>query len=350
MKILIVKLSALGDVVQSLPVAMAIKNQAPEARIDWVVERPASGLLMGHPALNRVLVSPRHLLAEGLGGFFPGLLSFSSKLRSVTYDAVLDLQGLIKSAMVVSLSRGKRKLGFKGGKEPLSALALNEAQPPFDPDRHALERYLDILGPLGLERPAQPAYGLKPTRDEESALDKLLEPIGAGAPYLVLHPMAKWKSKLWPEKHWAGLADILGGWGWPLVISGSKGDQKVSRSIIAQMNPGLKVLDLCGRTSLRELAALLKRARAVICTDTGAMHLAAAMQTQVFALFGPTAPWRTGPHGSGHMVMRLDKKCSPCFKRECESPHCLTDISADRAAAKIDPWLEQIDSFKSVVE
>jgi heptosyltransferase-1 len=332
MKVLIVKLSALGDVVQSLPVAMAIRRQLPEARIDWLVERPSAGLLQGHPALDRVLVSPRHDMSEAQGLPLSPLTGFGRALRSVRYDAVLDLQGLMKSAICVGLSRGERKIGWRGGKEPLAALAYNHKLAPFDPDRPALERYLDLLEPLGLERPAKIEFGLSPRPEELAAARSLLPWPDDGRPLVILHPMAKWDSKLWPLASWVELAKLLGGQGVRLVVSGSRDDQNIGRLIARHGELGEGLLDLTGRTGLKELAALLTLADAVVCTDTGVMHLAAALGTKVAALFGPTAPWRTGPSGAGHEILRAGLDCSPCFERFCGDAQCMIQISPDQAA------------------
>ncbi|MCB2226309.1 MAG: lipopolysaccharide heptosyltransferase I [Desulfarculaceae bacterium] len=330
MKVLIVKLSALGDVVQSLPVAMAIKRQMPEAQVDWLVERPSAGILAGHPALERILVSPRHEMAEAEGLPLNPLSRFGRELRSVRYDAVLDLQGLMKSAICVALSRAERKIGWRGGKEPLAGLAYKERLAPFDPDRPALERYLDMLEPLGLERPAQIEFGLSPNPGE-LVRARELAPVGEG-PLVVLHPMAKWDSKLWPLANWVELAKLLGAAGCRLAISGSGEDRKVGEFIASRAGLETRLNDLCGRTNLRELAALLSLADAVVSTDTGVMHLAAAMGAKVAALFGPTAPWRTGPYGSGHRVLTSGVECSPCFERFCAEPRCMEGITPTQAA------------------
>lgn len=331
MKVLIVKLSALGDVVQSLPVAMAIRRQVPEAKIDWLVERPSAGILQGHPALDRVLVSPRHQMAEADGLPLSPLTDFGRELRSERYDAVVDLQGLMKSAICVGLSRGSRKIGWRGGKEPLAALAYNHKLAPFDPDRPALERYLDMLEPLGLELPARIEFGLTPRPEELAAARSLLPWEDDSQPVVVLHPVAKWDSKLWPLAQWVELAKLLGEQGVRLVVSGSRDDQAIGR-LIARRSGVRELVDLTGRTRLKELAALLSMAGAVVCTDTGVMHLAAAMGTKVAALFGPTAPWRTGPSGVGHEILRAGLDCSPCFERFCGDLKCMEQISPAQAA------------------
>ena len=175
-EVLIVKMSALGDVVQSLPVAMAIKDQFPRAKVDWLVEKPSAGLLLGHPALDRVLVSPRHDIAQDKSKIFQSVGDFLPRLRARRYQAVLDLQGLMKSAIFVALSRGGQKIGFAGGKEPLAAWPLSKRLPAYDPDRPALERYLDLLEPLGVMRPAKPRFGLAPTSEELDRVGRLLGP------------------------------------------------------------------------------------------------------------------------------------------------------------------------------
>ena len=346
MKVLIVKLSALGDVVQSLPVAMAIRTQVPDAQIDWVVERPASGLLLGHQALDRVLVSPRHMLKDELAGFVPGLMRFVRELRKVSYDAVLDLQGLMKSAMVVSLSRGKRKIGFKGGKEPASAMVLNEALPPYDIERHALERYLDLLEPLGLQRPAFPDFGLHPGEKPQARAAELLAKLPKGAKFIVLHPMAKWETKLWPSKHWILLGTILQRLGYHVVLTGSTADRGVTGVIHHKLAKEPLALNLAGHTDLPELSAVLTKALAVVSTDTGVMHLAAALGLPVAAIFGPTAPWRTGPYGRGHLIMRRELECSPCFKKECDDLKCMTELIPVMAARMLKPWLDGLNLHK----
>ncbi len=332
MKVLIVKLSALGDVVQSLPVAMAIRRQQPQAQIDWLVERPSAGLLKGHPALNRVLVSPRHELAEADGLPLNPLSRFGRELRAVRYDAVVDLQGLMKSAICVALSRAERKIGWRGGKESIAAWAYNQRLAPFDPDRHALERYLDMLEPLGLERPAQVEFGLSPSPEELARASSLLAGLQGEGPLVVLHPVAKWDSKLWPLAHWVELAKLLGGKGYRLAVTGSNEDRDVGQFIALRAGLEGRLIDLTGRTGLKELAALITLASAVVSTDTGVMHLAAAMGAPVAALFGPTAPWRTGPFGAGHRILSAGVDCSPCFERFCAEPRCMEQITPGQAA------------------
>jgi lipopolysaccharide heptosyltransferase I len=338
-KLLIVKLSALGDVVQSLPVAMAIHRQDASAQVDWLVERASYDLLQDHPALHRVLISPRHAISDGDGEAIPEVRDFLKSLRIDKYDAVVDLQGLMKSAIFVALSRAERKIGFKGGKEFLAAWSYNERLAPYDPERPAWRRYLDLLEPLGFEQPAQVEFGLEPQPEEVAGAWDLLGG-DDGRPLVVLHPVAQWESKLWPLRHWIELARSLGESGARLVLTGSGDDLPLTRLVARRADLGDGLLDLSGQTGLKRLAALLSLARLTVCTDTGVMHLAAALGTPVVALFGPTAPWRTGPFGAGHQILRADLDCSPCFERDCAEPICMERLEPAQVARTVLAMLE----------
>ena len=167
--------------------------------------------------------------------------------------------------------------------------------------------------------------------DQGIDLSPLLPDLG-GRPLVVLHAGARWATKLWPAAHWAQLADWLSQeHGCQVAFTGSAADQGLLQAIISLLHA--PAANLAGRTSLAQLAGVLRRARLAVTTDTGAMHLAAALGAPVVALFGPTAPWRTGPFGPGHEVVRLAIKCSPCFKRRCPAPRCLTELSPALAQA-----------------
>ncbi len=332
-RILLIKLSSLGDVIHALPTLEALRSLYPRGHITWLVEDTNAPVLAGHPALDEVWPVPRPRL--GNARFLANLqetFPTARRLRQEPFDLIIDLQGLLKSAFWVALARGGRKLGYDRTRE-FSYLALTERLAPFDPEAHAVWRYLNVARHLGA--PAEPPVfrlGLNPPEN----LDHLISP-ETRRPLVVLHPGARWPTKLWPAAHWARLA----GWlvrekGFQVVITGSRGDRDLAGEIIARS--GVPLLNLVGRTSLAELAALLQKARLAVTTDTGPMHLACALGTPVVALFGPTAPWRTGPIGLGHVVVRLDLPCSPCFRRQCLEPHCLAELpvpAVQKAVEKI---------------
>jgi heptosyltransferase I len=326
-RILLVKLSSFGDVLHTLPTLEALRSAYPEAHITWLVEAAYAPLLAGHPALDEVWEAPRLRPGELLAGSNPARLRRLLKLLPLRpFDLVLDVQGLLKSAVWVALARSPRKVGYDRTREG-SYLALTERVPPFNSEAHAVWRYLNLAHYLGAP-PAPPRFylGLDAGVDNSQLI-----PGEARYPLAVLHPGARWASKLWPSASWARLAEWLHDQGFQVTLTGSRTDQILVTEITAKIQS--PILNLTGRTSLAELAAILRRARLAVTTDTGTMHLAAALATPVVALFGPTAPWRTGPFGEKHQVVRLGLACSPCFKRQCPEPRCLNDLSPEMVEA-----------------
>jgi len=337
-RILIVKLSSFGDVLHALPTLEALRDLYPEGRLTWLVEAAYAPLLVGHPALNEVWRAPRLRPGQIFSGANPALLAgLVRHLRAHRFDVVIDLQGLLKSAVWVALARSVRKVGYNRTREG-SYRVLSERVHPFDREAHAVRRYLNLAHYLGAPvNPPRFRLGLGATTNVSHLL-----PGGETRGLAVLHPGARWPSKLWHPNSWARLGDWLSReHGLQVLITGSAADQKLSTEILRQMQE--PVIDLAGRTSLPELAAVLRRARLAVTTDTGAMHLAAALGTPVAALFGPTAPWRTGPFGEGHQVVRLALDCSPCFKRRCPAPRCLTDLTPELAQAACEKILFPVE-------
>jgi lipopolysaccharide heptosyltransferase I len=320
-RILLVKLSSFGDVLHALPTLEALRAAYPRAHITWLVEAAYAPLLSGHPALDEVWVAPRLRPAEFFSGSNPAALRrLVQQLRARPFDLVVDVQGLLKNAVWVALARSPRKVGYDRTRE-LSYLALTERVKPFNPEAHAVNRYLNLAHYLGAS-PALPVFRL----GLDAGVDiSALIPEETDRPLAVLHPGARWSSKLWPPVSWANLAEWFHGQGFRVAVTGSTADRELAAAIVRQSLAPL--INLAGSTSLAQLAGILRRTRLAVTTDTGAMHLAAALGTNVVALFGPTAPWRTGPFGPGHhQVVRLGLPCSPCFKRHCPAPRCLHEL------------------------
>jgi len=365
-RILLVKLSSFGDVLHALPTLEALRLALPASQITWLVEAAYAPLLVGHPALDEVWAVPRVRLGQKVSGNdLLALLRLLRRVRATNFDLLIDLQGLLKSAIWVALAKSRRKVGYDRTRE-LSYLALTERLSPYDPEAHAVWRYLNVARHLGAP-PALPRFrlGLKPNipdavnqalnvganlvsapesaesgRTPGSPLRKGGELVLAqqDRPLVVLHPGARWLTKIWPASSWARLADwLIREKGLTVVITGSPGDRELAAQITAQMHE--KPLNLAGRTTLAELAGIMQQARVAVTADTGPMHLAAALGTKVVALFGPTAPGRTGPFGAGHRVVRLGLECSPCFQRHCPEPRCLTDLTPEAVQAAVEKSL-----------
>ncbi len=338
MRILIVKLSAIGDVVHSLPVLYALREKFPSAHIAWLLEEAASSLLEGHPLLDRLIVSRRKSWLKALGHTgnrkraISEIRSFIHELRDTEYDVVLDLHALLKSGLLIFLARGKRKIGYLQGDEG-SSFFLNEKIPPYDIEEHAVLRYMNLAHYLGA-RPNGYYFPIPISDADKCAVKRILEEEKIKEPFVAINPLAKWDSKLWDKKKFARLADrCVKELGLSVIFTGGKEDELEVRLIMEGMQE--KALNLCGRTNLRELAYLYNLSRVMITTDTGPMHIAAAVETPVVALFGPTAPWRTGPFGEGHIVVRRNLPCSPCFKKKCTDTQCMQQIEVEEVLQAI---------------
>jgi lipopolysaccharide heptosyltransferase I len=327
-----VKLSAFGDVIHALPTLEALRLTFPQAHITWLVEEAFAPLLAGHPALDEVWAIPRlRLQNQSRHREAPALAARARRLRSQPFDIVIDLQGLLKSAFWVALARSPRKIGYHGTREG-SHLVLTEKLPPYDPDAHAVLRYLNVARHLGAPE-APPRFRLEHfLANSGEVLSEMVS-----RPYVVLHPGARWPTKLWPAASWARLAEWLAGKDLAVVLTGSPDDAPLAEAFVTQCP--IPVINLAGRTAMGELGRVLEGATFAVTTDTGPMHLAAALGTRVVALFGPTAPWRTGPFGESHEVVRLGLECSPCFQRECPEPRCLTELPVDMVTAACEKML-----------
>jgi 3-deoxy-D-manno-octulosonic-acid transferase/heptosyltransferase-1 len=342
LNILIVKLSAIGDVLHTLPSLMELRKLYPDAHITWVVEEAAADLIKNHPALDAVLISRRknwmkNFTPEGIRRSWQEIRSFVKELRQRPYDLVIDFHGLLKSSLIVLISGGKRKLGYDSWQE-LSGLFLNE-KIPEDMSKHAVDRYLDFPRYLGAKT-GRAEFALPAGSAAEANIRLLLQKYDLeDKKYIAINPVALWETKLWDNEKFARLADLIAGeLNIKVVFTGS--ERKAIEEIISLMSA--KAVNLGSETSLLDLASLYRKALMVITTDSGPMHLAAAVGTAVVALFGPTDPARTGPYGSGHTIIRTPLPCSPCFLKKCSTKKCMQDIATEEVFAAVEDRLRSI--------
>lgn len=337
MKILIIKLSAIGDVIHTLPALNALRKFYPAAQITWIIEQAAFPLIIGHPSIDRIILSQRKKWKKDL--FDPltrkkalkEIYKFIKEIRDTRYDIVIDFHQLIKSGLLVWLAKGDRKIGFDRGMAHMeeSQIFLNEKIPPVSMELHALKRNLMLLEAIGIPS-GKIEYQISIKQSDKDHARRLVLENRIQDSFVVLNPVAQWDSKLWMNHKWAQLADaLIKDYNIPVIFTGSADDYFLIEKIREMMEE--KAANLAGKTSLKSLAALYRMAKIIITTDTGPMHLAAAIETPVIALFGPTAPWRTGPFGLMHKIIRKKMPCSPCFKRTCPYGHhnCMKSISVD---------------------
>jgi len=333
--ILIVKTSAIGDVTHTLPSLNSIRQEFPKAHITWLIEEEAVDIIRNNPALDRVLISKRKSWIKGLKAgkrwsVICQVFRFLKEIRDTHYDLLIDFQGLLKSSVFIALCHAKRKAGFGKGMEhsECSHLFLNERVPPVDMDIHAIERELLLLKALSIP-PGKEIYQMPitPADKKEAKIILTGANIDPLRPLIAINPMTTWQTKHWYKEGFAELADRLIDQKIQVVFTGGRSDVPAITEIIKLMRT--TATNLAGQTSLKALAALYALADVVISTDTGPMHIAAAIGTPTIALFGPTAPWRTGPYGKQHKVIRSNIPCSPCFKKSCTRGDnaCMRQIS-----------------------
>lgn len=331
-RILLVKPSALGDVVHALPVAATLRRRYPNIRLDWLVEEEAADLVTGHPALSGVVVSGRRRWLRqlrtpaGIPRTLGEVRRFAADLRRRRYDAVLDLQGLFKSALYVLATGAPIRVGFAEGREGAPRVLTHRVVAPPQPV-HAVERYLALAAAVDATEPVREFHIAMGPEDLAAARSHLAAArVPPGCPRVVLHPAARWRTKLWEVERWRELATSLLAEGIAVIITGSREDTGLAEAVVAGLTP--PPLSLVGRLSLKQLVAVLRDVDLMITVDSGPMHIAAAVGTPVVALFGPTDPLRTGPLGPG-TVLRRELACSPCLQRRCQiadTYRCMRDL------------------------
>lgn len=339
MKVLIVKASALGDVVHALPVLAWLKSADSALQIDWLVEEGFAPLLDGHPLLRQIhRIATRAWRRQGWPATVRASLRTVGELRRERYDVVLDLQGNSKSAMFTLLSGAPRRYGFdrNGVREWPNLLATNHRAMLTAADHHISARSLAIARAAFPDGSVQVEAGPLPVHPAAAQrVDAQLTEHGlAGRCFAVLHYGTTWTTKLWPVANWRELVQQLQAGGGPVpVLTWGSAEEKVVVERIAAAAGGALVWP---RGTLPELAALLARAAVVVGGDTGPVHIAAAVGTPTVSLYRVTDERRNGPRGDGHVRLQAPLDCSPCLRKQCERDgECGRSISAAEVLAAI---------------
>jgi lipopolysaccharide heptosyltransferase I len=365
-KILLIKLSALGDVINSVPVLHKLRRRYPCARIDWVL-RPAIGeLIRHHPAASNVILLDRDAWKGGWTDkwrLLAGLTKLVSELRSTRYDLVIDLQGQLRTAFLALATGAPVRIGFDRPRPEIQARSRRLPPGAFRHgwtgaregswvayshhigiatlDAHAVDRYLRIGPMLGLdEDPADFSFPIP--ADAAARMDDLLLRRGiAGhareSRVLLIAPGTIWETKHWLPARFAEVASHFLGKGWVVLLAGSRRE----RSVCDEVERGARgAVNLAGETTLPELAALIQRAGLCLTNDSGPMHLAVALKRPVVSIFGPTDAVWIGPYGRLDATLSSDVPCRPCYLRElrkCPHDHaCMRGISATAVIERLE--------------
>jgi lipopolysaccharide heptosyltransferase I len=337
-RILIIKPSSLGDVVHALPVLAALRRACANAHIAWLVNDGLAPLLEGHPLLDEVIRFDRDRYGRMWRSprVFVDFWRFVAQIRRRRFDLVIDLQGLIRSGLMSRFSGAGQRLGFAEAREG-AWLFYSRRVRCADSAEHAVDKNLAVVRALGLsvDRPEFP-LGLQAV--ERAAASELLaraagEPVEA---FTAVIPGARWETKLWPMEKMAALIDRMHAEGLArCVLLGAPDEREFAERIVATCRS--RVIDLVGRTSLRQLAALIDLAGRVVCHDSGPLHIAAALGKPTVAIFGPTNPDRTGPYSDAARVVRHLIECAPCYRRVCPYGHqnCLRQLEVETVLAEV---------------
>jgi lipopolysaccharide heptosyltransferase II len=351
LKVLILKPSSLGDVIQALPVLRLLKLHWRQAEIFWWIDSALAPLLEGDPDLAGVALFERR--RWGKPRYWPEMVRSIHGLRQKNFDLVIDLQCLARSAAFAWLANGKHLVGLDEIREGARSF-YDVVVPRGSYYTHAVDWYLSVLSRL--EIPVHDRFEWLPLRPavaagirqkwpdaspggQSTAFPSSAQKTPLPAPqWIALQPGARWQNKRWPVENFTELVRLIA-LKYPaarIAILGDKGDHLLG-TIVCDAAPE-RCLNLCGATTLPEMVEWIRRCDLMITNDTGPMHAAAAMKKPLVALFGPTEPRRTGPYGQTQSVLRVQLPCSPCMKPRCtfEKPEeCLRALSPAQVMTRV---------------
>jgi heptosyltransferase I len=330
-RILIVRTSALGDVVHALPVLTALRRHLPEAKIGWIAEEGMAPVLLGHPDLDELLVVRLRRWRKVSGQGMRELGSFLAALRRFSPDVALDLMGNHKAGVLSALSFSGRRIGFarRHRREPSSAVWINRRIVPRG--AHAVDRMLSVLDGLGL--PPEPADFGPEKLFQGPPPPAALEVLEAHPePFALLHPGAGWANKRYPPERWGAVARRLRAEaGLATWVAVARGEEDLAAAVEASSAGAARTVPA---SDLPTLAALIRRARLMLGGDTGPTHLAHALGTPVLMVMGPTDPERHGPYAAPERAVFKRLPCSFCYKRLDEPKACMLEVFPDQVAER----------------
>ncbi len=335
--VLVVKLSAIGDVIHALPVSYAIKETYPEAKVTWVVEPPAYDILKDNPYIDNIIVFEKKKF-KSMRGFLKNYGPFTKILNADKYDASLDLQGLFKSAAIAWSAKAPIRLGTCNMRE----MSHKVSRPVVGPNAngHIVERYLDVVRELGCQV-NKVVFPMEISQRDQQAAEGAMQQAGIRMenPYVVLAVGANWPNKRWPTRYYAKLSDwlydrkII-----PVIIGGGMLDSTLAGEIDAEAE--IPPIILVGKTTLKQLAHVIKNAKAVVGGDTGPVHLAAGLGVPTVMVMGPTDANRNGPYGQLENAIEANRPCKYCWKRACpKGLECLSVIHPEAVEEKLKKYL-----------
>jgi heptosyltransferase-1/heptosyltransferase-2 len=330
--ILVIKMSALGDIIHALPSLFALRRLYPAARITWLVEPQFAEILPGLPYLDEKFIFRKNALKKlPFWEKIAFLRRLRAELKSRRFDLALDLQGLFKSSLVAALSGAPERRGYCEMRE--GSFLVSRPVCGKNSKGHIIQRYLDVIRSLG-DISDEVVFPLPDCSQEAAKMRGLLAKAGIAGKLAVFFPAAGWTSKEWPPERYARLAEKFAAKGIAVVLAGGAADAGKAEEIKKMAAP-LKIADFTGQTTIIELLGLVKQAAVCVGADTGPLHIAAAAGVPTVSLFGPSSGQRAGTYGPLSAYISAGAPCSPCFKRVCPRRQfvCMPLIGAEQVFA-----------------
>ncbi len=330
-RICLIKPSALGDIVQTLPVLSMLRRRFPQSHIAWVVKPGLADILRGHPELDQVIELP-----AGKGWRqVPAFAALLRQLRRERFDLAIDMQGLFRSGLLTWATRAPRRLGYRHAREG-AARAYTDTVDARYWEMPAIDHYQLFARQLGCQGEV-PRAVLPITSEQHRDIAQQLAHLPR--PLLAIHAGAQWETKRWPPESFAWLArQAWNQYGAGVVLLGGPGEKRLADQVAEQISGPL--VNLAEATRLPELAAAAAAADVFLAGDTGPMHLAAAVGTRVVSVFTCTSPLRAGPRGDAHLVVATQVDCAASYLKKCPLMKCMLELTPQRVWPALAKQLE----------
>ena len=339
--ILIIKPSALGDIVHALPVLGSLRAAYPNAKLTWLVRKEFAPLLECVEGLDEILLFDR----KGMAKWFccpramRCLLDFRKQLRQGRFDLVLDLQGLFRSAVFAKMTGCTDRVGMKEAREFAHLFHTRQVDRPAG-SVHILDYYFAVLKDIGVQDCRSDCLLTAPAAAKDSIQQKLEAAAIETGKFIVLIPSSAHAYKCWPAEQFAKLAETVHRqYGWKAVVVGTQSDRHYAQTIRA--NTSSPAFDFTGQTSIPELVALFERGGAVVSNDTGPGHIALATDTPGVIVFGNTNPRRLGPYGRPECVAAVDAEIRGAEIKDADPAHAIGNVTVEMVLEKMNGQMKQ---------
>lgn len=336
-RVLIVKPSALGDVVTAMPVLRGLRRTfGRQVHVAWLINTNCAGLVAHDSDLDDCVPFDRKRLGKAWrsAAAAAALAKLLGRLKRGRYDWVIDLQGLLRSALLARATRAPRRAGFADAREGAARFYTDRSAAPVD--MHTVDRNIALARELGVDaRGGDMTLQVAPAADEFAEAFVADHALGDG--FVICVPPTRWKTKLYPVRHWRTVAGRLAE-RMPVVLIGAPGDRDLCAAVADRAGPG--VINAAGRTDVAQMVALIAASSGVICCDSAAKFIAPAVGTDVVTLIGPTRVERTGPYRRGRAVV-AGVACQGCLERQCPHITCMESIAPETVIAAAGEMLER---------